>query len=116
MEVREADRGRLKSDKGEAVAAVWEMVSILEAERRNPDAWERTCLMRALSDLFSGRYGLALCEARLARTPAKQRSPTAALSTDPVTARLDVALIRKVMTHVDAEPLRYPHFGPVVLT
>jgi hypothetical protein len=40
----------------------------LMGEQREPDYWERVCLVRALSEVFSGCYSLAMADARLALT------------------------------------------------
>ena len=105
---------RRQAEKDEAVADVWAVIAALEADRRQPDTWERVCLSRALATLFSGCYSLPMVEARMALTPPEERSPTASLSVDPIIARMDVVLARKALTLAQDEPLRrFPHLGPV---
>lgn len=105
------------AERDSAAADFWAAQNMLAQERRQPDAWERVCLVRALSAMSSGCYTLASVEARLAMTPPDQRSPSTKLPIDPIFARADVTLLERVCRAISAEPvLRYPHFGPIELT
>jgi len=84
--------------------------------RQNPDVWERMCLVRAVSEVFSGRYSLAITDARLALTPLNERSPLAKLPNDPSFERCDLELLRRELRAAIAEPVReFPHFGPIAI-
>jgi hypothetical protein len=98
-----------------ALAALTEAIDAIEAERRSPDPWERTTLLRGLSAVFHGLYDLGIVEAGLARTPVDQRSPQAILLTDHAAyGSCDVPFLRKAVTAVGAEPVRrFPFFGQV---
>jgi hypothetical protein len=73
-----------KVEKDTATAEIAVVLNRLTEERRKPDYWERICLVRALSEVFSGCYSLAITDARIALTPPDARSPFAKLPTDPL--------------------------------
>ena len=105
-----------KVERDTAIAEIATVLDRLEAERRDPDHWERICLVRALSAVFAGCYSLATAEARLAGTPPDQRSPSADRLTDPILSRCDLSLLTRALHAVMQEPLReFPHLGPVVI-
>jgi hypothetical protein len=58
-----------KVEKDTATAEIAVVLNWLTEERRNPDHWERICLVRALSEVFSDCYSLAITDARIALTP-----------------------------------------------
>jgi hypothetical protein len=70
-------------EKDTAAAEPGIVLNRLKEEGRNPDHWERVCLVHALSEVFPGCYSLAITDARLALTPPHQRSPLARLPIDP---------------------------------
>jgi hypothetical protein len=49
-----------KVEKDTATAEIAVVLNRLTEERRKPDYWERICLVRALSEVFSGCYSLAI--------------------------------------------------------
>jgi hypothetical protein len=99
-----------------ACAEIGLALNRLSDERRNPDLWERVCLVRALGEVFSGCYGLAITDARLALIPPKERSPTAKLPIDPFIERCDLPLLMKAWRAAMVEPVRqFPHLGPIVV-
>ena len=104
------------SEKAEALTLITGVLHLIERQRREPDAWERVYLAYALSSVFSGCYGLAATEARLALTPQDERSADAHLPTDAVFERCDLKLLKKVKIEAEAAPVRqFAHLGPVVL-
>ena len=46
-----------------ALAEIANALASMDQERRNPDRWERVCLMHAFAALMTGCYGIALSEA-----------------------------------------------------
>jgi hypothetical protein len=105
-----------EAEKATAVAEVASVLHWLAEERRNPDPWERVCLVRAFAAVFSDCYGLATAEARFAMTPANQRSPSANLPTEPFFDRCDLQLLMQVLKEATAAPVRqFPHLGPIVI-
>lgn len=99
-----------------ALADIAAALQMMEHERRNPDAWERVCLVQALVAAFSGCYELAISEARLALTTPDQRSPTTILPNDPIFSRCDLPLLMQVWHAAKAEPVKeFPNLGPVML-
>jgi hypothetical protein len=107
----------LRMRAAERAAAIAEITFVLDQfkkDRRNPDLWERYCLVRALSAAFSGCYRLASVEARFALTPPDLRGRDANLPTDPLFDRCDLSLLGDVLREVDAAPLReFAHLGPI---
>lgn len=99
-----------------ALADIAAALQVMEHERRNPDAWERVCLVQALIAIFSGCYELATSEARLALISPDQRSPTTNLPNDPIFSRCDLPLLMQAWLAAKSEPVKqFPHFGPIVL-
>ena len=64
---------RRQREKGAALAEIALAIHGIETERQNPDHWERVHLVRAFASVFSGCYGLAFTEAKLAMTSPAQR-------------------------------------------
>jgi hypothetical protein len=106
-----------KIEKNTATDEIAVTLNRLMGEQREPDPWERVCLVRALSEVFSGCYSLAMMDARLTLTPADQQSPFTSLSVDPFFDRCDLQLLSRVLRAAIVEPVRrFPHLGPVELT
>ena len=103
-------------EKGTAIAEVSAVLDWLSADRRHPDPWERVCLMRALSAVFSGCYSLAVVEARLAKMPRDRRSPDLE---DRVANRdvhrCDLPFLSRALDAARAEPVRQLPLGPVAI-
>jgi hypothetical protein len=58
-----------------------------------------------------------MVQAHSALTPPNDRGAGPALPTDDIYMRADVALLRKALREVEAEPVEpFPIFGPIVLT
>jgi hypothetical protein len=103
-----------QAEKSVAVAEISLALDQLAEQRRNPDQWERVCLVHAFAAVFSGCYRLAAVEARLAMTPPSERSPYANLPADPFFDRCDLPLLKQVLREAAAEPVcEFPHLGPV---
>jgi len=106
-----------KIEKDTATDEIAVTLNRLMGEQREPDPWERVCLVRALSEVFSGCYSLAMTDARLALTPPDQQTPLATLAVDPFFDRCDLQLLSRVLRAAIVEPVqRFPHLGPVELT
>jgi hypothetical protein len=65
---------RRQAQKREAVEILVEIVESIAGERREPDEWEQTYLVRALASISSGCYVLAKTQAGLAKATADERS------------------------------------------
>jgi hypothetical protein len=70
----EAHRAQRQLEKDQAVAAMEEALSAIEADNREPDEWEQEQLAQAVGCLFRYAYRLAAIHAELALTPADERS------------------------------------------
>ncbi len=109
MQTREAE-------KAEALARIAEVLDELENQRREPDRWERDCLVHAFAAFFSGIYLLAATEARLALVPPNQHASDASLPSDPIFDRCNQLFLRRVFQAAQTWPTRpFPYFGPVEL-
>jgi hypothetical protein len=105
-----------EAEKSAALADITVVLNQLEAERRNPDHWERVHLVSAFAAVFSGCYGLAAVEAHLALTAPDERSPMALLPNDDIYHQCDLPLFTRILQAAHTEPAaQFPHFGPVVL-
>jgi hypothetical protein len=103
-----------KDEKDHASADIAAAIAAIEEEGREPDNWERMCLVQAIASIFSGAYRLARSNAELARTPADQRSPLSETSTEPFLDRCDLTLLKRALLEAEAEPVRkFPSFGPI---
>jgi hypothetical protein len=108
---------RRGNEKDAAIAKIARVLNELGEQRRNPDHWERVCLVRALSEVFSGCYSLALTDAHHALTPLDERSPFAKLPNDPLFDRCDLGLLWRALHEAKGEPVReFPHLGPIIVT
>jgi hypothetical protein len=108
MQIRAADRAQALGE----IAAVLAMV---DGAQREPDPWERLCLLRAFSLISAGCYNLAVLEARDASLP-----PTRPVEDDrlaePVLVHCDLATLFDALQEAMGEEVRaYPHLGPVAL-
>ena len=114
------EQARLRNrqlEKDDAMAAIWEAVNAIEVTRRQPDLWERLCLVRAFQGIFSGCYQQALTEARLAMVPSDHHVPYSQLPSDPITDKADLSFLFKAARAAQEEPIwRFPHLGPIELT
>lgn len=111
LDSHEQDR---TAEKDHATAEIAAVIASIEAERRQPDPWERMCLVQAISQIFMGAYRLACSNAELARTPIAQRSPLSAAPGEPLLDRCDLALLRRALVEAEEEPVRrFPSFGPI---
>jgi hypothetical protein len=107
-------RSEREQERAEAVAAIEGALATIEGQGREPDQWERTFLVQAISWLFRGGYRLAVVDADLALTPPHERSRASNLRPDPFLDRCNIALLRQAYQEAAAEPLRdFPAFGPI---
>jgi hypothetical protein len=105
----------LQSEKDDAVADINLVLDMLADASRNPDPWERSYLVHAISALFAGFYRHAAVDARSALRPHSERKGSGVLI-DPALELCDPALLRKALEAARTEPLQlYPHFGPIEL-
>ena len=87
---------------------------MIDAEHRDPDTWERMCLLRAFSLISAGCYLLAVMEAR----DASLKPPGALdeIAAEPVIQRIDLLTLFEALKESMAEDARlYPHLGPMAL-
>jgi hypothetical protein len=98
--------------------AVKTIIDVLDSIRngsRQPDLWERTHLVNAVSAAYRGAYKLAAFEAVIAQALPSERSPAAILPDEPVYHTADLDRIRSALAEVEAEPVKlWPEFGPIV--
>jgi hypothetical protein len=58
-----------------------------------------------------------MVQAHSALAPPNERGTGLALPTDDIDMRADVAMLRKALAEVEAEPVEpFPIFGPIILT
>ena len=101
-----------QKEKDEAVEAVEQALSAIEADNREPDQWERALLVQGVGCLFRGAYRLAAIDAQLAQTPPNERAD---LPDDNSLDRFNLFVLRAGLQEAMAEPLQdYPVWGPVV--
>ncbi len=102
------------AEKDHATAEIAAVIAALEAEMRQPDLWERMCLVQAITQIFMGAYRLASSNAELARTPIEQRSSLTAAPEEPLLERCNLDLIKLALVEAEEEPVRrFPSFGPI---
>ncbi len=103
-----------KADKAAALGEIAAVLAMVDAEHREPDAWERICLLRAFSLVSAGCYLLAALEARDASlTPSIDLEERAA---EPTLERCDLLTMFEALKEAMAEDARsYPHLGPFAL-
>jgi hypothetical protein len=106
-------RGRT-DEKDRAETEIAAVVASIEEARRQPDPWEKMCLVQAICHIFRGAYRLAAFNAELARTSIGQRSPLSTEIADPLLDRCDLALPKCALGEAEQEPvLRFPSLGPI---
>ena len=109
------DRYRLRdADKAQALGEIAAVLAMIDAGHREPDAWERLCLLRAFSLVSAGCYLLAALEARDASlSPA---IPMDDRVEETVLERCDLLTLFEALKETMAEePRAYPHLGPMAL-
>jgi hypothetical protein len=103
-EKAESHSQKRRAEKREAIESLLEITSWITSEKREPDEWEQTFLVRALASISAGCYVLGKTQARLAKASAEQRSlkpaPPAKL-----TRKYDLAQIGLRLQEVAAAPL-----------
>lgn len=103
-----------KADKAQALGEIAAVLAMIDAEHRDPDAWERLCLLRAFSLTSAGCYLLAVFEARDASL-----KPTIALgdrTEEPTLEHCDLPTLFEALKEAMAEEARpYAHLGPMAL-
>ena len=109
------DRTRMRSaDKAQALGEIAAVLAMIDAEHREPDEWERLCLLRAFSLVSAGCYLVAAIEAREA-SARPSRSPTD-VAAEPVLQKLDLPTLFEALKESMAEDARlFPHLGPMAL-
>lgn len=103
-----------KADKAQALGEIAAVLAMIDAEDRDPEPWERLCLVRAFSLISSGCYLLAVLEARDASL-----KPSVSMddrASEPTLERCDVPTLFEALKEAMAEEARpYPHLGPMAL-
>ena len=103
-----------KADKAAALGEIAAVLAMVDAEHREPEPWERLCILRAFSLVSAGCYLLAAMEARDASLRA-----TIALderAAEPTLERCDLLNMFEALKEAMAEDARpYPHLGPMAL-
>ena len=109
------DRLQVRSaDKAQALGEIAAVLARIDSEHRDPDTWERLCLLRAFSLVSAGCYLLAVAEAR----DASLQPPRAMneIASEPVIERCDLPTLFEALKEAMAEDARlYPHLGPTAL-
>ena len=102
------------ADKAQALGEIAAVLAMIDAEHRDPEPWERLCLLRAFSLISAGCYLLAVTEARDASLqPVRSIDDIAA---EPVIERCDLLTLFEALKEAMAEDARlYPHLGPMAL-
>jgi hypothetical protein len=120
LEDRRAERehhAEREQEKATAVAAIQEAFSDIARRSPEPDAWERTFLVQAISSLFRGIYRLAVIDAHVALTPPTARSRAANLPYEPSLDRFTMSVLREALTEAMVQPVEpFPIFGPIVFS
>lgn len=100
-----------EQQKENAITYLEQVIAGIEAERREPDAWERCCLANGIASASRGLYDLAWVDADLALTPEDKRSPTAKLDANTYS----LAQLKDALVQVKTEPVQpFRQFGPVI--
>ena len=103
-------------EQADAVEAIEHALATIESQSREPDLWEREFLRQAIGWLDRGGYRSAAVDAALALTPQNQRSPVPNIRPDPILDRCDIALLRRALQEVAAQPVReFTHLGPIIV-
>ena len=102
------------ADKAQALGEIAAVLAMIDAEHRDPEPWERLCLLRAFSLISAGCYLLAVAEARDASL--KPTRPLDDIAAEPVIERCDLLTLFEALKEAMAEDARlYPHLGPLAL-
>ena len=102
------------ADKAQALGAIAAVLAAIDGAHREPEPWERLCLLRAFSFVSSGCYLLAAIEAREAA--AKGGTVPDGVAAEPVVAACELPTLFEALKEAMAEDARlYPHLGPVAL-
>jgi hypothetical protein len=105
---------RRLTEKERATIHIEESLQVIASRQREPDLWERVCLVQAIGALFRGAYGLASVEAALALTPESERSRKPYLPPEAEFARFDMATLRRGFDEARTqEVLDFPAFEPI---
>jgi hypothetical protein len=111
----EAHMKKREHEKLEAIESLEVAIAHIETLQREPDKWERLCLVRGTYCVFSGAYELAKTESWVAMTPLAQRSPQAILPSDSM-YEFGLAVPKTALHEARKAPAEpYTRFGPVVL-
>jgi hypothetical protein len=113
MESSEQHMQKRAKEKQEALDRLLKVISAIEAAGREPDRWERVCLVLGISCIFSGLYELAKTEAHVAATPAEERSPKSNL---PLEAVYDctLVLLKRALQEAQNAPVEpFQRFGSI---
>jgi hypothetical protein len=100
-------------ERDQAVAAMEQALSAIQADNREPDEWERDQLAQAIGCLFRYAYSLAAAHAELALTPADERSRSREPYGGPAFSLSD---LRGAFRLAIAEPLRDRPVNAIILT
>ena len=101
------------ADKAQALGEIAAVLALIDAEHREPSAWERLCVLRAFSLTSAGCYLLAVMEAR---DTAKFPQDVAERAEEPVLRMCDLSAMFEALKEAMAEDARlYPHLGPMAL-
>jgi hypothetical protein len=103
-EKAESHRQKRWTQKREAVESLLEVMSWIASEKREPDEWEQTFLVRAVASISSGCYVLGKTQAGLAKASAEQRSFNAN-SPVKLTRKYSLAQIGPRLQEVAAAPV-----------
>lgn len=102
------------ADKAQALGEIAALLAMIDSAKRDPDPWERLCLLRAFSLIAAGCYGLAVLEARDASY--EPTRPLDEIAEEPVIAHCDLLTLFEALKEAMAEDARlYPHLGPMAL-
>ena len=102
------------ADKAQALGEIAAVLAMIDAEHREPDTWERLCLLRAFSLIACGCYLLAVMEARDASLKSVQALDER--EAEPTMDHLDLLTLFEALKEAMAEDARlYPHLGPMAL-
>ena len=109
------DRMRTRNaDKAQALGAVAAVLAAIDASHREPNTWERLCVLRAFSLIASGCYLLAVMEARDASMKPNLELDDRCAET--VIETLELPVMFEALRESMAEDARlYPHLGPMAL-